>query len=438
MILIQEEGLKQNILSTHKIIKIGREFIMKEKKAFVGGTLIDGTGREPIENAILLLEGSKIVAVGEGGEIDISSDAKILDFKGKTIIPGLIDSHVHLTGARVGASGNERWFVGEAMKAIRATVDVRNMLFMGYTAVRDCGSRTGIWLKKAIEERTIPGPRIMTSGETINNTYGHIGRNPLPLKVANTLGTKYADGVPECLLAVRTRLREGSDFIKISSGLWGESRRFPICMPSFSYEEIYAICEEAHRSYTTVASHCQGKNSIMTSLKAGVDTIEHGREFDEECAKLILEKDGIYSPTLAIVIVDPSDEKLHRSEEEREQFNKWQYDSVRIAHEKGVKIASGSDFSGTGTSGYARMPNNALDLERLVTAGLTPMEALVSATKISSETMMMENKIGTLERGKLADLVVVNGNPLENIKMLQEQNRIGMVLKGGEIVIKRF
>ena len=174
----------------------------------------------------------------------------------------------------------------------------------------------------------------------------------------------------------------------------------------------------------------------MIGLKAGIDTFEHAREFDEECAKLMLKEDKIYSPTLAIVIEGP-DFKGH-IEEEKALFNKWQYTSLKIAHEYGVKIASGTDFSGGDGLGGRAMGKNALDLQRLVEGGLSPMEAIVSATKISSETMMMKDEIGTLEVGKYGDLVVVNGNPLDDITMLQVENRIGMVVKGGEIIVKRF
>jgi imidazolonepropionase-like amidohydrolase len=309
---------------------------------------------------------------------------------------------------------------------------------MGYTGARGCGGTIGIWLKKAIDEGTVPGPRIMASGLCINNTYGHIGSNPLPLKISNAMGRTFADGVPQCLEAVRTRLREGADFIKIASGLKGESRKFPKCMPSYSFEEIKAMADEAHRAYTIIASHCQGTEGIMTSLKAGVDTIEHGTEFDEECAKLAVKLNRIFVPTLAIQIKRPGYALKDASDELREELNKKLYESVRIAHEHGVKIASASDFSGGDTLGGLAMGKNALDLERLVTAGLSPMDAIVSATKIASETMMMEELTGTLEQGKYADLVVVNGDPINDISILQEEKSIGLVIKGGEIEVKRL
>jgi imidazolonepropionase-like amidohydrolase len=413
---------------------------MKNREiAFSNFTLIDGNGGNPLENVTLLVNESKITAVGGRGEVEVPNNVKTLNLDGRTMIPGLIDAHLHFSGGRPASSGMGypgRGRMGELWRAFRAANDAKAMLYMGYTGAKDCGSNIAIGLKRAIEEGTTPGPRIMAAGGSISNTYGHVGRDPMPVEQAEALGREHPNGVPECLRLVRTRFREGADFIKIASGLWGESRIFPKCMPSFSYDEVKAICDEAHRAYSTVASHCQGKESIMTGLRAGVDTFEHAREFDEECAKLMLKEDKIYSPTLAVVIEGP--DFAGHIDEEKKLFNSWQNESLRIAHEYGVKIASGTDFSGGDSLGGRAMGMNALDLQRLVEGGLSPMEAIVSATKVSSEAMMMEDSTGTLESSKLADFVVINGDPLRDISMLQVEDRIGMVIKGGEIIVKRF
>lgn len=411
-----------------------------EIKAFIGGTLIDGTGKDPIYEAVLLIEADKIKAIGGKGEVDIPKDAKVIEVKEKTIIPGLIDSHMHFSGARPDENRTDVMMLEESQKAIRAAIDARSMLYMGYTATRDCGSTLGIGLKRAINEGTIQGPRIMTSGMFIHNTYGHIGPKPLPLKVSNVLGHRYADGIDECLKTVRMRLRAGVDFIKIASGLYGESRRFTKCMPSYSFEEIKAITDEAHRSYTIVASHCQGKEGIITSVKAGVDTIEHGTELDEECAKLMKKYDIIYTPNIYIMtaVLEAPRHKDHYTDELKRTLVKGYHDAVIFCKEYGVRIASGSDFSGGNSLLGLPMGKNAAELQSLVKAGLEPMEAIVSATKIAAEALTMGDKIGTLECGKFADLVVVNGNPLNDISMLQIESRIGMVIKGGEIVVNRI
>jgi imidazolonepropionase-like amidohydrolase len=392
-----------------------------------------------LENSVILLEAPNVVAVGGRGEVDIPKDARTVDVRGKTVIPGLIDSHLHFSGARPGEGRAGTLMLGEAQRAIRAAMDARAMLYMGYTGARDCGSSLGIYLKRAIEEGTIEGPRIMSSGMFVHNTFGHVGPQPLPLHIAKVLGHEYADGVDECLKAVRSRLREGADFIKIASGLYGESRRFPKCMQSYSFDEIKAITDEAHRGYTIVASHCQGKEGVITSLKAGVDTIEHGSEFDDECAKLMKEKDGIFTPNIYIqtAVLEAPIIRDRYTESVKKKLEKGYYDSIRFAMERGVRIASGSDFSGGDTLMGLSMGKNAAELGGLVKAGLTPLQAIVAATKTASEAMMMGDKTGTLEAGKLADVVVVNGDPLDDITVLIEETRIGMVIKGGEIVVSR-
>jgi imidazolonepropionase-like amidohydrolase len=409
-------------------------------KVFAGGTLIDGTGAPPLRNVVILVESQKISVVGERGGVDVPKGAKIIDVTGKTIIPGLIDSHLHLSGGRPGESRVEEMMVELTRKAIRASMDARSMLNMGYTAVRDCGSNLGIGLKRAINEGSVPGPRIVTSGMFVHNTFGHVGPKPIPMHIAEVLGHSYADGVDECIKAVRSRLREGADFIKIASGLYGESRRFPKCMPSYSFEEIKAISDEAHRSYTIVASHCQGKEGIITSVKAGVDTIEHGSELDEECAKLMKKHDIIFTPNFFIqtAVLEAPIIRDRYSDDVKRTLEKGYFDSVRFCREQGVRIASGSDFSGGDTLFGLPMGKNAAELQALVRAGLPPLDAIVSATKISAQALMLGDKIGTLEAGKLADLVVVNGDPLSDISMLQEEARIGMVVQGGEIVVNRL
>jgi imidazolonepropionase-like amidohydrolase len=409
--------------------------MIDEKKAILGGTIIDGTGKTPLEKGVLLIDGQKIKAIGEKGELDLPKDAVTIDAQGKTVIPGLIDAHMHFSGARPQETRAGAWRAGESLRAIRAGVDARTMLYMGYTGARDCGSWVGIWLKKAIEEGTIPGPRIIASGPIINNTFGHIGANPMPVRLAEAMGQSFADGVPECLKMVRTHLRAGADFIKIASGLMGESRKFPKCMCTYTFEEIRAMSDEAHKAYTILASHIHGKEAIVTSIKAGVDTVEHCHEFDEDCAKLAVEKGTIWTPTLAIGIKMPGYPDW--TNEVREYLNREMIRSVQIGRERGVKIASGSDYSGGDTLGGLPLGRNAVDLQRLVEAGFSPMESIVAATKTASETIMMQDQIGTLESGKLADIVIVNGNPLDDIAMLQDENRIHMVLKGGSIAIRR-
>jgi imidazolonepropionase-like amidohydrolase len=249
----------------------------------------------------------------------------------------------------------------------------------------------------------------------------------------NTL-LRLADGPDDCRKAVREQLREGADFIKICTGLSGESRLYPEPTPDYTIEEIDAMVEEAHRLGVKVASHAAGKEGIARAVAAGVDTIEHGSGIDEETCKLMIEKNAIFVPTVAVGIkkLDPNAPLC--AEEMQDEKIQRKFEAVRLAHGIGVKIAAGSDF------GYYRhlpLGQNALELEALVASGLSPMDAIVAATKVNAEALGLEREIGTLENGKYADLIVLKGDPLKDIGILRCASQVKMVVKNGEIVMHR-
>ena len=416
-----------------------------EYNVLKGGVLIDGTGKTPLDNAVIVIKGSKIVNVGEEGDVEIPSDSNIISVDGSTIIPGLIDAHVHLGGTR--SPDLTEWILetDPALRAIRITADAKTLLHSGYTAVRCCGSSITIALKRAIEEGTVLGPRIMAARQMITRTGGH-ERHSIPINWLKEVGlTRLADGVDDCRLAVREQLREGADFIKICTGVWGESKGFPYASADYSIDEIEVMVEEAQRSGVKVASHALGKEGISIAVAAGVDTIEHGRELDEEVCKMMANNNVILVPTLAATILkqedrdketDPKWRALYESDK-LEQLNNETYNAVRIAHASGVKIATGSDITGAPLFGGYPMGKNAVELEYLTRCGLSPMEAIMAATKIGAEVMGQIDQIGTIESGKLADILVIDGNPLEDIRLLQNSNAIRMVIKNGDIVIDR-
>jgi imidazolonepropionase-like amidohydrolase len=409
--------------------------------------LIDGTGEQPVEQAELLIKNQRIVGAGEKGSVDIPSKAKTFNLKEKTIIPGLHDSHLHLHGSRDGDPYNSRFLPSwETRKAIRAAEDARSLIEAGYTSCRDAGGKIALGLRDSINEGTIPGPRIHAAGRSINSTYGHIGRNPLPLKFYEP--DTCADGVEECIKAVRTRLREGSDFIKISTGLWGESKTYLEggCIPSYTVKEIKAMNNEAESMDFFIMTHANGYEGIMNALKGGVFSIEHGgnhtdEKEDKEIFRTMIKQNSIWAPTTAIVWkpVEYAKQAFGWGEKEIRTWNENLFWSLRTANEMGVRIASSTDYSGSGSIGGRSMgTNNSFNLELLVRAGLSPMDALVAATKRGAEAMRMEKDLGTLEKGKFADLVVVDGNPLEDIKILQSLEKISLVMKDGQIVINRM
>ena len=416
-----------------------------EYKVLKGGVLIDGTGKPPKENAVVVIKGSKIVDVGEEGDVEIPPESNTIVVDGSTIMPGLIDAHIHLAGAK--SPDLTEWILetDPALRAIRVTADARTLLQSGYTAVRCCGSTITIALKRAIEEGTVIGPRIMAARKMITRTGGH-ERHSVPINWIKEVGvTRLADGIDDCRLAVREQLREGADFIKICTGVWGESKKFPYASPDYSIDEIEVMVEEAQRTGVHVAAHALGKEGISIAVEAGVNTIEHGRELDEEVCKLMVKNNVILVPTLAATILKERDRATETDPKWRaiyepgklEQMNDETYDAVRIAHTSGVKIATGTDITGAPLFGGYPMGKNAVELEYLTRCELSPMEALMAATKNGAEALGLEAQIGTVESGKLADILVINGNPLEDIRLLQDSNAIRMVIKNGDIVIDR-
>ena len=409
--------------------------------------LIDGTGSEPKANAEILIKNNWIEDIGERGSIDVPSNVKTFDLEEKTLMPGLNDAHLHLHGSRDGDPRSSRFLHSwEARKAIRAAEDAKALINAGYTSCRDAGGRVALGLRDAINEGTIPGPRILAAGRPINSTYGHIGRNPLPPSFFAP--DTYADGVEECIKAVRTRLREGSDFIKISTGLWGESKTYLEggCIPSYTVKEIKAMNYEAESMGFFVMTHANGYAGIMNALEAGVFSIEHGgnhtdEKKDKEMFRTIIKNNAIWAPTTAIIWkpYEYAKKAFGWSEADIKTWNENLFQSLRTANEMGVRIASSTDYSGSGSIGGQAMGTaNSFNLELLVRAGLPPMDVIVAATKRGAEAMRMEEDLGTLEKGKWADMIVIDGDPIGDIKILQELENIKLVIKNGEIAVNRL
>jgi imidazolonepropionase-like amidohydrolase len=396
------------------------------------GRLIHGSG-ERADQAIVEVRGNRILRV----EINpVAKEAVDLDVGQSTIMPGLIDAHVHLWGTRT-MDYFHRLVVPEEMNLLRAAQDLNKLLDGGYTSIRDAGSRAGIFLRNAVNEGTLRGPRIKTPRLIINQTGGHLDKHFIPLEEAKGKKTvcRIADGPDECRQAVREQFREGADYIKIcvTGGLTGE-KETPEEM-QFTEEEIKAIVEEAQRKNAKVSAHAQGLNGTKKAVALGVQWIEHGVFLDEELCEEMVKRAVILTPTLAI---------SHKFAMEGERYGAptWAVEkakrvldihvkSFELGRRFGVKMAAGTDFSGAPMLPHGR---NAFELELMVRAGYSPIEALLAATKIGSEALEMEKEVGSIEAGKLADLIVVDGDPLQDVRVLQDSSRISFVMKGGEIV----
>lgn len=397
------------------------------------GRLIDGKGA-CAEKAIVEIQGERITRVETGLERGVKPEG-FLDLGNMTIMPGLIDSHVHLWGDLTMDFARELLAPPE-MKLLRAAQDLRRCLDAGYTSIRDMASRHGSFLRDAVKEGTIEGPRIKTPRLALSQTGGHLDKHFMPLEEAKPkIYCRITDGADECRRAVREQFREGADFIKIcvTGGVAGE-KEGPHEL-QLSPEEIRTIIEEADKKGRKVSAHIYGTNGIKLAVQLGVKTIEHGVFLDEEACEQMVKKDVILIPTLTIPYKFATEGEKNKAypwaAERARRVLDIHAKSFQLARRMGVKIAAGTDFSGGLMVPFGE---NAFELEMMVKAGSSPMEAIMAATKMGGEVMGMDSEIGTIEPGKVADIIVVDGNPLENIRMLQEITRIKLVMIGGKIV----
>ncbi len=406
---------------------------MSDHTVVDAGLLVDGTDDRPIGDGRVVVEDGRVTAVGTQESVAAPDDADHHAFPDETVVPGLIDAHLHLTGAR---SMDPMSWVTESTElgVARGTADLRDLIGAGFTAVRDVGSSAALGLRGAVEGGDIPGPRVFTSGPSISQTAGHGDAHYLSYDMVQASEgiSGLADGPAECRKAARKRIRDGVDLLKIMTTGGVLSEKDTPQQSQFTDAEIRAMVEEAHRVDIPVASHAQGAGGIKSALRNGVDTIEHGFHMDEECIDLFHETGGIFVPTLAIMyqIVTEGEEHgipdygLEKARNAREAH----FDAVERAYEADVPIAVGTDFIGPDLVPHGE---NALEIELLVEeCGIDELDAIRGATGVAARTLP-ENDIGTLEAGNLADLVVLDGDPTEDIAAVRE---VETVLKGGEEV----
>lgn len=412
---------------------------MEEKREEVtcikAGLLIDGTGREPLTNPIVVVKGDKIAEVGKETEIKAPEEAKIVDLGNLTILPGLVDAHVHIYGRR-SYSPAEEIITPHDLAVIRAVEDCQKILKAGFTMVRDLGSAIALSLKRAINEGTISGPRIFAAGRPISQTGGHSDIHYLPREEVIKKGALIADGPDDCRRAAREVLRDGADLIKImTSGGIGSEKDHPR-HPQFTVDEVKAITEEAHRVGRRVASHAEGEAGVKIAILGGVDSVEHGFFLDEESVQMMLNRNVYFVPTLCLVEVykkalerpyDMPSWRLKKQEECIDAMPK----SFMMAYKAGVKIAAGTDYFGPPLRAHG---DNADEAITMVKYGMKPLDAILAATRNAAECIGVQGTVGTVERGKLADIIGVQGNPLEDITVLR---KVEFVMKEGKTYVSR-
>jgi imidazolonepropionase-like amidohydrolase len=406
-------------------------------RVLTGATLIDGTGAAPVSDAAVVIDGERITAAGPRLAVTWPADAEIVDVRGRTIIPGLIDAHDHL--ASHGYALATRWGLDEAASTahLRTARALAETLAMGYTTVRD-GGGLDAGFKVAVEQGLIPGPRLVLGIQIVSPT-GGIGDRVSPsghtccAVYDPLLPESVANGPDEVREVVRTMVRAGADVIKTATTGGASSRpgHGPLDA-AFSLQEMQALVAESHALDRRVMCHALGGPGLRTALEAGADSIEHGCYLDEEptlMAKMAAQG-TFFVPTLTVYVYHRESASPH-VRARAVALHPHHVASVQRALELGVPIAAGTDAGGHGH------PKNALELKYLVEAGLTPMQALRAATQGAARCLGLERKLGTLEKGRLADLVVVNGSPLADVTLLLDPARIELVLKGGVVCTDR-
>lgn len=405
---------------------------------FRNARLFDGSGKPPEGMVTVVVEEDRISTVGPSDQVAVPENAEVVDCGGKFLMPGMVDCHIHITG-----SGDPD-FVRRAKKpvpyrAIEASLNARVTLEAGFTAVRDAGAGflVDVALKQAISEGLVPGPRMQVACRGLSITGGHGDtRNGWPPEV-QFAGRHVVDSPDEARRSAREQLRDGADHLKLhaTGGVMSEGD-VPTAR-GLTIEEMRAAIEEAHNVGKKAMAHAQGSTGIKNAVLAGISSIEHGFYLTDEIIELMLKKDVFLVPTLAAVhhIVENGTKAgipeygVKKAMEAQEAH----IASFRKAYAAGVKIAMGTDAS-TPFNYHGR---NAIELELMVNAGMKPAHALVAVTRTGSELMGWGDRMGQVKEGYWADMILVDGDPLADIKVLQDVSKIKYVVKGGKIVVRR-
>ena len=396
------------------------------------GTLIDGANDTPRKNQLIFVRGEHIEKVTDA-TVSIPPNAKIIDLSGATVLPGLIDSHTHifLWGEEPAKGGYDVNILkaGIALRAARATFATRRALEQGFTTLRDLeteGAGYGdVEIKQAIEEGTIPGPRLFCATRAISTTGGYNLEDYAP-ELDMPKGAQLVDGPVEARKAARQQLEHGADWIKVymTHRSWVDKEGKLVSQPTLTVEELKAVVDETHGWGKKVACHAYNGIGMQRALDGGCDSIEHGLEISDAQIAQMKRQGTWYCPTLSPYYDDwaPADTPGGRRDRARAAVHEISFRKAMQAH---LKIAYGTDMGGIPwTEPLAQ------EFKRMVSLGMSPMDAIQSATLRASELLDMKGEIGVVAAGAYADIVAVSGDPLKDVGELEH---VHFVMHNGSV-----
>lgn len=393
------------------------------------GRVIDGISDTPIEDGVVAICGNRIAYAGDISGFEMPDSAVVI--REDTILPGFIDCHTHLVGMQDAGYLGEQAPFGDML--LGAVYQAGLLLDAGFTGVRDM-SEQGFYLARAQSRGIIRGPHIMPGGRCLSVTGGHGDMWTYMSKEESNLKSpigRLCDGVDDCLMAVREQFRSGAKFIKILATGGVSSPSDDVDDVEFSFEEMKAMVDEAKRHHSYVAAHCTGNEGAYQALLAGVECIEHGVMLTQREIDIMAEKN---IPLVTTLFVSLACAKMDGPDWFRAKAAKCaeaNIKAIEMARKAGIRIALGTDFS---NSKGTPLLKNGREFEAMVRAGMTPMEAIKAGTINGAFVMRRDSQTGSLEAGKLADVVLVRGNPLEDINCLGDAANIAAVFQEGKKV----
>ncbi|WP_434784486.1 amidohydrolase family protein [Pseudoalteromonas apostichopi] len=427
-------------ISTLSVLTLLSAFTVHAQTTIIhAGKMLVGTDQDVKEQQTLVIEDSKIAAIKAGfltkQQLKLS-DADVIDLKNQMVLPGLIDMHVHVTFERDAKRNPHQWATEyEADYALRSLKYLQRTVEAGFTSVRDLGSSYQVIfpLKRAVERGDIVGPRIFAAGDMITPTGGHgdmHGYRRDITKATEGGGLGVCDGADDCTRAVRDVIKSGADVIKITATGGVLSNTAAGVNQQFTDEELSAIVNTAHHLGRKVTAHAHGTEGIKAALRAGVDSIEHGSFLDKDTVKFFKKQDAYLVPTL-LAGATVKEEVLNNPNMPKAIADKVEIvapkmeASFKLALKNKVKIAFGTD------SGVSKHGDNAKEFELLVKYGMTPKQAIKSATVEAAKLLGQSDSLGDLSVGKQADIISVNMNVLDNIS---ELSQVQFVMKDGKVL----